>query len=135
MSRLCHRGWDINVKHLGETSFSVNNKVIGYADEIQGEYIMRFVNPMPKLHALAKPTKDLTTWHVWVAYLDFKNLLRMRNYVMDIDEISGLAPDEICGWCIMGRQQQEIFRTLIKKSIVFLDLLYFDLKRPLPRIF
>lgn len=123
------------MKHSVETSFSVDNKIIGYADEFQGEYVMRFVDPMPKLHALAKPTKDLTTWHARVAHLGYKNLLCMRKYVMVMDEVSGSAPDEICGWCMMGRQQQEISRTPTKRSTVFLDLLHFDLEGPLPRTF
>ena len=63
MSCLCHQGWDINIKHSRKTSFSINNKVIGYADKIQREYIMQFVDSVPKLYALAKPIKDLITWH------------------------------------------------------------------------
>lgn len=85
VSRLCHRGWDINMKNTGETTISVNGKILGYADEAQGEYIMRFLDPVPKLHALAKPTKDLTTWHARVAHLGYKNLLRMSKYVLGMD--------------------------------------------------
>lgn len=124
MSRLCRRGWDINMKHSGETTFSVNGKIIGYADEAQGEYVMRFLDHVPKLHALAKPTKDFTTWHARVAHLGYKNSLRMSKYVLGMDEISGPAPDEICGWCMMGRQQQEISWMPTTWSTVFLDLLH-----------
>lgn len=123
------------MKHCGETTFSVNNKNIGYADENLGEYIMRFVDSLPTLHALAKPTKDLTTWHARVAHLGYKNLLRIRNHVLGMDEVSGPPPDEICGWYMMGRQQQEISRKPSTRSKTFLDLLHFDLEGPLPRTF
>ena len=58
---------------------------------------MLFVYLVPKLHALAKPTKDLITWHVQVAHLGYKNLLWVRKHLLGIDEISGSAPDKICG--------------------------------------
>lgn len=40
MSCLCHWGWDINMKHLGKISFSVNKKVNGYIEKFQKEYII-----------------------------------------------------------------------------------------------
>ena len=123
------------MKHSGETTFTVGNKIIGYADEIQGEYVMRFMDPMPKLHALAKPTKDLRTWHGRVAHLGYKNLIRMSKYVFGMEEVAGPVPNEICGWCMMGRQQQEISRVPMTRSEIFLDLLHFDLEGPLPKTF
>lgn len=96
---------------------------------------MQFLDHAPKLHALAKPTKDLTNWHARVAHLSYKNLLRIRKYVLGMDGVSGPATDEIGRWCMMGRQQQEISRTLTTQSTVFLDLLHFDLEGPLPRAF
>ena len=63
---------------------------------------MQLVNPMPKLYTLVKPTKNFTTWYVWVAYLSCKNLLHIRNYVIGMDEVSGLALNEICGLCMMS---------------------------------
>ena len=45
-------------KALKKMSFSVNNKVISYTDKIQDEYIIWFVDSMPKLYILAKSTKN-----------------------------------------------------------------------------
>ena len=39
MSWLCHQGWDINMKHFGETIFLVNNKVIGHTDKNQTGWV------------------------------------------------------------------------------------------------
>lgn len=40
VSCLCHCGWNINIKHLEEITFSVNGKIISYADKAQGEYVI-----------------------------------------------------------------------------------------------
>lgn len=77
---------------------------------------MQFLDHAPKLDALAKPTKDLTTWHARVAHLSYKNLLRIRKYVLGMDGVSGPATDEIGRWYMMGRQQQEISRTLFSDA-------------------
>lgn len=52
---------------------------------------------MPKLHDLAKQTKDLKTWHAWVTHLGYINLLRMYKYVMGMDKLASSALNEICG--------------------------------------
>ena len=96
---------------------------------------MQFLDHLPKLHALAKPTKDLTTWYARVAHLGHRNLLQMSKYVLSMDDVSGPVPDEIYGWCMMGRQQQKISRTPTTRPTVFLDLLHFDLEGLLPRAF
>lgn len=41
--------WAINLKPPGEATFTIDDKSIGLADELQGEYVMRFVDPMPEL--------------------------------------------------------------------------------------
>lgn len=108
ISRLCRRRWDINMKHSGKTIFSIDHRVIGYANKTQDKYVMRFLDPTPKLHALAKSTKDLSTLHGRVAQLGYKNLFWITKYVLGIEEIFGPALNEICRWCMIGRQQQEI---------------------------
>ena len=136
-SRLCRRGWDILMKHTGQAVLSHNNEVVGFADEIKGEYVMQFIGDTPhlQLNALAKPTKDIKVWHGRVAHLGYRNLIRMKNYVLGMDEVSGPAPEDICGWCMMGRQQVEISRKPMTKSTRFLDLLHFDLEGLLPTTF
>lgn len=136
-SRLCCRGWDILMEHTGRAVLSHNNEVVGFADEIRGEYIMQFIGetPHPQLNALAKPTKDLKLWHGRLAHLGYRNLIQMKNRVLGMDEVSGPAPEEVCGWCMMGRQQVEVSRKPITKSTRFLDLLHFDLEGPLPTTF
>lgn len=54
-------------------SFSVNNKVISYTDKIQDEYIIWFVDSMPKLYILAKSTKNFIIWYTQIAHLGYKN--------------------------------------------------------------
>ena len=104
ISHLCCQGWDINIKHSEKTIFSINNRVIGYADKTQGKYVMRFWTSMPKLHALAKPIKDISTCHGCVAHLGYQNLLWITKYILGIEEISGLALNEIYEWCMMVYQ-------------------------------
>lgn len=60
VSRLCNRGYDINMKYSGETTFLVNNKVDCLANINQGKYIMQFVDLIPKLYTLAKAIKNIT---------------------------------------------------------------------------
>lgn len=86
------------MKHLGETIVSIDDKVISYIGETQNEYIMQFFDLMPKLYALAKLTKDISTWHGRIIYLKYKNLLWMTKYVLGIEDLSAFAPNEICGW-------------------------------------
>ena len=52
-----------------------------------------------------------------------------------MDKVSIPAPDDICDWCMMGRQQVEISRKPMIKSTGFMDLLHFDLEGPLPTTF
>lgn len=79
-SRLCCWGWDILMKHTGQAVLSHNDEVVGFADEVKGEYIMRFIGDTPhlSLNALAKPTKDLKLWHGRVAHLGYRNLIWMK---------------------------------------------------------
>lgn len=58
---------------------------------------MQFLDSIPKLYALAKPTKDFSTWHGRMAYLGYKNLLQITKYILSMEEIFGPAPNEICG--------------------------------------
>ena len=37
---LCYCRWDINMKHSGKTNFTIAIKIVGYANEIQREYVM-----------------------------------------------------------------------------------------------
>ena len=97
VSCLCRCGWEINMKHAGETTFTISNKIIGYVDEIQGEYVMSFMDHMPKLHALAKPTKDFRTWHNRVAHLGYKNLICISKYVFGMEKVADPVPNKICG--------------------------------------
>lgn len=91
------------MKYSKKTIFSINNRVIGYANKTQSEYIMRFLNPTLKLYALAKPTKDFSTQYSYVTHLKYKNLLWITKYVLDIKEISGPALKKIYGQYIMSR--------------------------------
>ena len=63
------------MKHLRKSIFSINNKVIGYADKTQNEYVIQFLDLMLKLYHLTKSIKDISTWHSRVVYLGYKNLL------------------------------------------------------------
>lgn len=89
------RGWDISMKLSGETPFIVNQKIITYADKVQEEYVIRFMDPMPKLYALANPTKDPTTWYGRVANLGYKSFLQTSGYVQGMEEVTVPGPDDI----------------------------------------
>lgn len=123
------------MKHSGETTFSIDDRVICYSDETQNDYVMQFLDLMPKLHTLIKLTQNLSIWHGRVDHLRYKDLLRMAKYIVDVKDVSGPTPNEIFGWWMMGCQQQEICRIILTKSTVFLDLLHFELEKPLPRTF
>lgn len=84
------------MKHSRETIFSINDRIIGYTDKTQGKYVMRFLDPTPELHALAKLAKYVLTWHGRVVYLGYKNLLQITKYILGMEEISGPAPNKIC---------------------------------------
>lgn len=104
-SRLCCRGWDILMKYTSQVVLSHNDEVVGFADEVKNEYIMRFIRDTHlQLNALAKPTKDLKVWHGCVAHLGYRNFIQIKNYVLGIDKVSGPALEEDYGWCMMSCQ-------------------------------
>ena len=98
-SRLCCWGWDILMKHTSQAVLSHNNEVVSFADKIKSEYVMQFIKDTPhlQLNALAKPTKDINVWHGRVVYLRYQNLIRMKNYILGMDEVSSPALKDICG--------------------------------------
>ena len=51
------------MKPSGETTFTIADTIIGFADEVQGEYVMRFLDPMPELHALGNARREYGAPH------------------------------------------------------------------------
>ena len=59
----------------------------------------------------------------------------MSKDVFGMEEVAGPVSNEICRWCMMGRQLQEISCVAMTRLEIFIDLLHFDLEGLLPKTF
>lgn len=86
------------MKHSREIFFSIDDRIIGYSDETQVEQTMKLLDPMPKLHILAKLPKDLSTKHGRIAKFNNKILLRMAKYLLAMEKLSSLTSNKKFAW-------------------------------------
>ena len=106
ISWLCCRGWDILMKHTGQTILSYNNEVVRFADKIKHEYVIQVIGNTPhfQFNALAKLIKDINVWHGCITHLRYQNFIWLKIYTLGINKVLSTALEDICGQCVISRQ-------------------------------
>ena len=115
-------------------------KVVGLAKTINNQYInnqcILQTTTISPTEARALTTTNGTkapiqTWHERLGHLSYPNLLKL-NHLANGVTIEGPIPEEVCGSCMMGRQQRKINRTPRTRATEFLGIVHSDLGGPFP---
>ena len=109
-------------------------KVIGLAKTIDNQYILETtVSPIGAraLTTTNSAESPIQIWHERLGHLGYPNLLKL-NHLANGVTIEGPIPEEVCGPCMMGRQQRKINRTPRTRATEFLGLVHSDLGGPFP---
>ena len=105
-------------------------KVVGLAKTINNQYVLQTTTISPtEVRALTTTngTKaPIQTWHERLGHLSYPNLLKL-NHLANGVTIEGPIPEEVCGSCMMGRQQRKINRTPRTRATEFLGIVHSDL--------
>ena len=133
MNALSKRKLDVFFHHV-QPRLMINNNVIGYIDKLIDCYELYGIREEgQKVMALIKKSPDSAVWHGRTAHLGHRNMLKMRSLVKGMEELKmSSPPEEICGFCMIGRQQAEISRSPMTRATKLLELLHLDLEGPLP---
>ena len=127
-ARLAQKGVEIFLRKAGELSkIYYEEEVIGHAKLIDNQYV---IQTTPNSRALAT-TKNISiqTWHARMGHLGYHNLLKL-NQLATGALIIGPVPEEICGDCMVGRQQRLVNRSPRSRDPEFLGIIHTDLGGP-----
>jgi hypothetical protein len=138
--RLAKKGVETLLSLPTKTSkLLMGDDVIAVADIINNQYVLRenFTNSPSENstgpRALAKLAGlGIHTWHARMGHLGFDNLIKLQNQAEGMNLI-GQKPAEICGPCMIGRQERSVNRTPRTPASKFLEIVHSDLGGPLPR--
>lgn len=132
MNSLSKRKLDVFFHHI-QPKLMNDNEVIGYIDKLTDCYQLYGIREEgQKVMALTKKSPDAAVWHGRTAHLDHRNMIKMKSLVKGMKELKTSPLEEICGYCMIGRQQAEISHSPMTRATLFLKLLHLDLKGPLP---
>ncbi len=73
----------------------------------------------------------MKTWHARRAHFNYKAIVKLASMALGI-QLKGPLPEEICGGCMVGRQQRKSSREPMTRATEFLELLHSDLGGLLP---
>ncbi len=107
-------------------------KIIGLAKVFNDQYVLQ--THSSNTQALATTSSAKTPIHIWherLGHLSYSNLLKLNHLAKGV-AIEGPIPQEVCGPCMLGRQQRKINRTPRTRSTELLGLIHSDLGGPLP---
>ena len=110
-------------------------EVLDYADLANNQYILRIRDEDIVLTIKLKDSVKL--WHQWLAYIRYSNIVKLKSMSTDLEEINTTSSSEICGPCIKGHQQKNLFsreqnRQSMTRAIKFLQHIHMDLEGSLP---
>ncbi len=133
MNALSKRKLDVFFHHV-QPRLMIDNNVIEYIDKLIDCYELYGIREEgQKVMTLIKKSPDSAVWHGRTAHLNHRNMLKMRNLVKGMEELkTSSSPEEICGFCMIGRQQAEISRSSMTRATKILKLLHLNLKGSLP---
>ena len=107
------------------------DKVIGLAKEVDDQYILQTSTPIQTLVTAHTTKSPIQIWHERLGHLSYPNLMKLNQLAQGVT-VEGSAPQEICGPCMMGRQERKINRTPRTRSTEPASLIHSDLGGPLP---
>jgi hypothetical protein len=109
----------------------MKNDVIAVADIINSQYVLRKNSELRVLAKLAG--LGIHTWHARMRHLRYDNLIKLQNQTDEMNLIDQAKSDDICGSCMIDRQERNINKTPRISASKFLEIVHSDLRKPLPR--
>ena len=105
--------------------------MVGLADMIDNQYVIRLAASLaPKVNVVKSPTPKI--WHARLGHLSYGGMQKLASVALGM-ELKGPLPSEICGGCMVGRQQRQPSRELPnRRATEFLEFVHSDLGGPLP---
>lgn len=109
----------------------LEDEVVGLADMIDNQYVIRLANPLiPKVNIVKNPTNKI--WHTRLGHLSYGAMQKLESVALGI-ALNGPIPAEICGGCMISRQQCQLSqKSPSRRAIEFLEFVHSDLGGQLP---
>jgi hypothetical protein len=110
----------------------LGDDVIAVVEMINDQYVLReksSINP----RALVNQGPIIETWHARLRHLGYDNLIKLQNQAIEMT-LNESKSDQICGPCMIGRQERNINKTSRIRVTKFLEIVHFDLRESMPRI-
>lgn len=126
---LGRRGVEVFLRVDGRPSeFWKNDKVFGYADIIDNQYVVRGdAYQVNQANIIVSPQ----LLHQRMGHLNWQSVMQVPYHATGI-EIQGKKPEEVCGGCMLGHQQKKIGHAPMPKATELFQLIHTDLSGPFP---
>ncbi len=102
---LAKKGIEVFLRRICRSSeIFFEDKLVRLADMIENQYVIRSArSSVPKVNVVKNPTPEI--WHPWLGHLSYGAMGILVSVASSI-ELKGPIPSEICGGCMVGRQQR-----------------------------
>lgn len=81
------------------------DKVVGLADIIDNQYVIRLAKPLiPKVNMLKNPRPKI--WHAYLSHLSYEAIQKLASIALNIT-LNSFIPTKICGSCMVSQQQHQ----------------------------
>ncbi len=128
---LAKKGFEVFLRKLGRPSeLYFEGEVVGLADIIENQYVVKLAKDPESATVNMAVSSSLESWHSRLAHLSYKAIVQLTSMAFGI-QLKSPLPEEICGRCIVGKQQRKPFREPMTRATKFLELLHSDLGGPL----
>ncbi len=129
---LAKKGFKVFLRKLGRPSeLYFEGEVLGLADIIENQYVVRLTEDPKSATVNMAVLSSIETWHTRLTHLSYKAIVQLASIALGI-QLKGPVPEEICGRCMVGKQQRKPSREPMTQATKFLELLHSDLGQPLP---
>ncbi len=103
---LAKKGIEVFLRRTDQPSeIYFEDEVVGLADMMDSQYVIRLAKPLvPKVNVVKNPTPEI--WHARLGHLSYVAMHKLASVALGMT-LNGPIPTEICGGCMVGRQQRQ----------------------------
>ncbi len=129
---LAKKGFEVFLRKLGLLSeLYFKSGEVGLAHIVENQYVVRLAEDPESATVNMAVSSSIKTWYARLVHLSYKAIVQLASMALGI-QLKGSFPEEICGGCMISRQQRKPSQEPIKQATKFLELLHSDLGGPLP---
>ncbi len=128
---LAKKSFEVFLRKLDRPSeLYFEGEVVGLADIIENQYFVRLAEDPESATINMVASSSIKTLHARLAHVSYKAIVQLASMALGI-QLKGHLAEEICGGCMVGKQQRKLSRKPMALATEFLELLHSDLGGPL----